>query len=641
MRKLICLLLTVTFGVQVAGAADCKLLNDADTESFKASDGRVLLYALAKPQVLKTGKKYPLVIFLHGAGGMRPAGERNPQRSWDGAGQFFETMTNDCYFFMPQANSIWSGIPWAQLPYTMSTEPAKQANQAVVECIDALLKDKKLAVDQERIYIAGVSMGSMGMWDLACRRPELFAAGLSCCGGFDATQAKRIAGIKFRMFHGGADNVVPEAGSKALYDALKAAGADVEYQVYPGANHLIWEPTYRNKVNVDWLFAQRRGPAAGKQQGPQVKSAAGDLPMDVSRESRTWTSKKGTTLEAKLLQKRGDNLVLALADGTRKTVDVKALSQDDQAYVKALASGEVPKGPAAASREPEAKEAPAPVSAEPATSSSEIGGLVLWLDASDANSVTIADGRVAEWKDASAGKFNASQSVGDFRPTLVLNAFGKMPMVRFVASGYQEGMHGFQPYLGHTLNTDCVPGTGDGPRTIVMAMANVGHTEWLINHVLHYGSPAALEAYGITSRSDQKNVWGNHYWSGGFSSGISSDSPGGFIVIQSYGDGVDRYTINGGPTVSNTVALKTAGGTYGKYGITIGARIDPRFGKPSEGAVFDAGEVMAFSKALSVKDRQKVEGYLAHKWGMADRLPAKHPYKSRVPAVKFEGTSRR
>ncbi|MHC4879983.1 MAG: carboxylesterase family protein [Planctomycetota bacterium] len=245
--------LAIVTCASVAGAADIKRLKAADNGSFKVSDGSTLLYALSEPEKLKQGERYPLVVFLHGAGGM--SGKRKTDRGKDGGDQFFQTMTEECYFFMPQASAIWSGIGWGKTPYKMKEEPSRQMQQ-VIECIDWLLKEK--AVDPDRIYVAGASMGSMGMWDLVCRRPKLFAAGIACCGGFDADQAAKIAHIKFRIFHGDKDPWVPIDGSQVMYDALKKAGADVEYHIYKGRDHFVWGPTFGNGKNLDWLFKQRR-----------------------------------------------------------------------------------------------------------------------------------------------------------------------------------------------------------------------------------------------------------------------------------------------------------------------------------------------------------------------------------------------
>jgi poly(3-hydroxybutyrate) depolymerase len=198
-------------------------------------------------------------------------------------------MTEDCYFFMPQARGVWAGIGWGKVPYRMKEKPSKDM-QRVMECIDWLLEEK--AIDPNRVHIAGASMGSMGMWDLVCRRPETFAAGISCCGGFDARQAPKIARIRFRIFHGDKDPWVPIAGSQAMFDALKKAGADVDFHIYKGGHHFIWDQTYGRKKNLDWLFAQQRvtseqlRPAQqaeerpGARAGEETAEAAKTVPSD-------------------------------------------------------------------------------------------------------------------------------------------------------------------------------------------------------------------------------------------------------------------------------------------------------------------------------------------------------------------------
>ena len=260
------------------------------------------------------------------------------------------------------------------------------------------------------------------------------------------------------------------------------------------------------------------------------------------------------------------------------------------------------------------------VSAAEAFSPAGIRGLELWLDASDTNSVTVTNGRVSQWNDRSTNGFHAVQTVAESRPGYRSQLRGGLPMLQFYA-------------LGVMLQTECIPARGDGPRTIIAALANVAEAPGTINHVLHYGSPFIEQAYGITSRGSSKNVWGNAYWMGGFDTGIPSDAGGGTIVVASYGNGMDTFTINGGATATHAVSLDTAGGKYGTYGIVIGARIDPYYGRPAEPGRFDCGEVLAFSTALSTEDRQTVEGYLAHKWGMTAALPADHPYKTSPPAV--------
>jgi predicted peptidase len=124
----------------------------------------------------------------------------------------------------------------------------------------ALVKElcKAFPVDHNRIYATGLSMGALGMWDMVTRAPELFAAGIAICGGYDTTQASRIWHIPFWVFHGSADASVPVEGSRAMVEALKECGGSPRYTEYKGAGHPIWQRTYGNSEVISWLFQQSR-----------------------------------------------------------------------------------------------------------------------------------------------------------------------------------------------------------------------------------------------------------------------------------------------------------------------------------------------------------------------------------------------
>jgi hypothetical protein len=79
--------------------------------------------------------------------------------------------------------------------------------------------------------------------------------------------------------------------------------------------------------------------------------------------------------------------------------------------------------------------------------------------------------------------------------------------------------------------------------------------------------------------------------------------------------------INGGPRNagnSNTETLQSwNGAALGRY-----------FDRFYQGVVY---EVLIYNQALSDEVRQKVEGYLAHKWAVTQELPANHPFKTSTP----------
>jgi predicted peptidase len=127
----------------------------------------------------------------------------------------------------------------------------------VKEVLDEALAN--YPVDRNRIYIAGLSMGGMGTFDMLCRYPDLFAAAIPICGGVDTGRLERVD-IKthLRIFHGDADTVVPVAFSREAYKVLKRNGVNVEYIEYPGVNHDSWTPAFNEKDFMEWLFNKRK-----------------------------------------------------------------------------------------------------------------------------------------------------------------------------------------------------------------------------------------------------------------------------------------------------------------------------------------------------------------------------------------------
>ena len=113
--------------------------------------------------------------------------------------------------------------------------------------------------DPARVYIMGLSMGGMGTFDMVSRFPELFAAAIPICGAAAKGSLAPARNVKFRIYHGDADNVVPVECSRNAYRELKAAGADVEYFEFAGCNHGSWNPAFNTPDFMEWLFAQKKG----------------------------------------------------------------------------------------------------------------------------------------------------------------------------------------------------------------------------------------------------------------------------------------------------------------------------------------------------------------------------------------------
>ena len=114
-------------------------------------------------------------------------------------------------------------------------------------------------IDTARIYVTGLSMGGYATWRLACTYPEQFAAVVPICGGGDPEKAPLMKEIPTWVFHGAKDEAVPLQQSQEMVDALKAAGSDVRFTVYPEGGHVeAWQNAYSDPALWEWLAKQRR-----------------------------------------------------------------------------------------------------------------------------------------------------------------------------------------------------------------------------------------------------------------------------------------------------------------------------------------------------------------------------------------------
>ncbi|MBN1418021.1 MAG: prolyl oligopeptidase family serine peptidase [Planctomycetes bacterium] len=187
----------------------------------------------------KAQKPWPLILFLHGAG---ESGNDLQKVKVHGPPKIVETK-RDFPFIVVSPQS-----------------PGRGWN---ADTLVALLDDvvSKYKVDKDRIYLTGLSMGGFGSWALAAAYPDRFAAVVPICGGGNPADAKRLKDLPIWVFHGAKDPVVPIARSEAMVSALKEAGGNVKFTVYPEAGHDSWTATYDDPELYKWMLEQRRKPS--------------------------------------------------------------------------------------------------------------------------------------------------------------------------------------------------------------------------------------------------------------------------------------------------------------------------------------------------------------------------------------------
>jgi predicted peptidase len=223
--------------------------------------GQPYRYQVYVPATYASQARWPVILFLHGAGergadglvqtnvGLAAAIRRTPARY-------------PAIVVLPQVplDSQWVGAP------------ADAAFAALAQTM------KEFHTDPARVYLTGLSMGGHGTWYVAYRHPELFAAIAPICGWVEdmarfrgsvpivpaesgaalPALARRLGKLPIWIFHGEVDEAVPVNGSRDPAAALTAAAADVRYTEFLGMNHNVWDAVYASDAFTRWLFAQHR-----------------------------------------------------------------------------------------------------------------------------------------------------------------------------------------------------------------------------------------------------------------------------------------------------------------------------------------------------------------------------------------------
>jgi predicted esterase len=117
---------------------------------------------------------------------------------------------------------------------------------------------EKYRIDPDRFYMTGLSMGGMATWQLACWRPETFAAIAPVCGRGSPSKAAALKDMPIWAFHGAEDPVVSLTEHQAMVDAVQAAGGTPRFTIFPGIGHDSWVPAYRDPALYLWFLDHAR-----------------------------------------------------------------------------------------------------------------------------------------------------------------------------------------------------------------------------------------------------------------------------------------------------------------------------------------------------------------------------------------------
>jgi predicted peptidase len=258
--SMLCIALLVPI-ISIAGCAKWKplaVVNEPPARGFvfgeqPLSGGSTINYAVYVPRNYSTRSgPMPCILFLHGKGESGTDGNKQLIQGLGSAVQW-NAAEWPCIIIMPQ-----------------KPDAEKQWEVYGTEVMEMLGRVKRRwSIDEDRVYLTGLSQGGHGTWALAAANPGLFAAIAPICGYPKPMTPEAIAGsipadLPVWAFHGLADDVVPPTGTTSITELLqrdrvgKPAAAEAKVSLFEGVNHGSWDRAYRECGLAEWLLSKRR-----------------------------------------------------------------------------------------------------------------------------------------------------------------------------------------------------------------------------------------------------------------------------------------------------------------------------------------------------------------------------------------------
>ena len=233
----------------------------------------------------------------------------------------------------------------------------------------------------------------------------------------------------------------------------------------------------------------------------------------------------------------------------------------------------------------------------------------LWLDADDANTITLNGSTVSQWNDKSGNNRNATQSTDTVQPTLV-----------------SSGLNG--------KNALMFDGSGDVFEVDLDFLANTSHSAFIVTKTTSYSNiygaanggqgSGSLHVGFSSSSSYRTNYWGNS-WAQAIGPEFIANQANLLNYVWIPGSRKEVFangTSQGSTTNAGNITAMAGGGR-------IGRSIHSAYGG-------DIAEIIMITGGISNENKELIEGYLAHKWGIEGNLPNSHTYKNEAPSSAID-----
>lgn len=249
-------ILTVALLAYVALALPATSIRAAAPETgflsrvYKDEDGDHK-YVVFVPANYSPQKKWPAILFLHGAG---ERGTDGVLQTTVGLGPHVKAQANTFPFItvFPQCEDAKGRILTGWLADSPDGKRALKIFDQVV---------KEFSIDPQREILTGWSMGGYGTWSMAAAFPGRWAAVVPLSGGGDPAWAAQLKSVPIWAMHGARDAAVRVEESRKMVEAIRKAGGQPRYTEFPDVEHDVWKLAYDNEALFAWMLAPHSAPA--------------------------------------------------------------------------------------------------------------------------------------------------------------------------------------------------------------------------------------------------------------------------------------------------------------------------------------------------------------------------------------------
>lgn len=195
-------------------------------------------YLIHLPEGYNPEGKWPAIIYLHGVGGK---------------GNYLEILKAHG---LPEMIERIEGFPFVAV--SPQCPPDQEWSLPLLsKLLDSVVE--QFGIDENRIYLTGIGEGAAAAWRWAAKEPERFAALAPVCGKGNPQEVCKLRDVPVWAFHGARDRIVPISETQSMVLALKLCGGNVNFTIYPEADHDSWSDAYNDPGLYLWFLDQNRG----------------------------------------------------------------------------------------------------------------------------------------------------------------------------------------------------------------------------------------------------------------------------------------------------------------------------------------------------------------------------------------------